>query len=501
METFADGLSLHTIETPSLGDRSYVAIHDGWAVAVDVQRDLDRVEDLLREHDARLGAVLETHIHNDYLTGGLVLARRLGAEYVVPQGPRLGYSATRVGDGSTVRVGALTVRTIDAPGHTDAHAAFSLHVEDAAAQVAFTGGSLLLGATGRTDLLGIELAEGLARRQYWTARRLARILHGDVRLRPTHGFGSFCAAGSVVPSGDTLAEQLDANPAYLLSEEEFVADLLARLGDYPTYYAFMGPRNAGGVTTADLPDVPRADLATLREVDGFDELVVDVRARERWARAHLPGSLSVDARGAVATWLGWLTPVDTPVRLVAESEEQIDDVVRDLHRIGFDRITAAHVAPSLAAIGDCSGATMASFGDLASRVRGGEAPIVVDTRETSEWRGGHVRGALHVPAHDIEATFAGAPPREELWLYCGVGMRATIAASQLLRLGVDAVVIDDAVGRAEARGVPWCDGSACSDHLCTSEITETVASPSRGRSGPPGGPRRRCARSSSRRRP
>lgn len=80
METFADGLSLHTIETPSLGDRSYVAIHDGWAVAVDVQRDLDRVEDLLREHDARLGAVLETHIHNDYLTGGLVLARRLGAE-------------------------------------------------------------------------------------------------------------------------------------------------------------------------------------------------------------------------------------------------------------------------------------------------------------------------------------------------------------------------------------------------------------------------------------
>jgi hydroxyacylglutathione hydrolase len=476
MEALADGLTLHTIQTPSLGDRSYLAIHDGWAVAVDVQRDLDRVEDLLREHDAQLGAVLETHIHNDYLTGGLVLARRLGAEYVVPQGPRLGYSATRVGDGSAVRIGSLTVRAIDAPGHTDAHAAYSLHVEDAAAQVAFTGGSLLLGATGRTDLLGIEFAESLARRQYWTARRLARILHGDVRLRPTHGFGSFCAAGSVVPSGDTLAEQLDANPAYLLSEEEFVADLLARLGDYPSYYAFMGPRNAGGVTSAELPVVPREDLAVLRDIDGFDELVVDVRARERWARAHLPGSLSVDARGAVATWLGWLRPIDAPVRLIAESEDQIDQVVRDLHRIGFDRITAAHVAPSLAAIGACSGATMATFGDLAARVRSGADPLVVDTRETSEWRTGHVRGAFHVPAHEIDATFDGAPPREQLWLYCGVGMRATIAASLLLRLGVEATVIDDTVGRAADRGVPWCDGSACSDQMCTSEITEPVKS-------------------------
>lgn len=228
--TLANGVIIHTLETPSLGDRSYLAIHDGWAVAVDVQRDLDRVESVLHEQRAHLGAVVETHIHNDYLTGGLVLARRYGAEYAVPSGPRLGYSATRVQEGSPIMVGSMTLRAINAPGHTDAHAAYSLHIADGHAAAAFTGGSLLLGATGRTDLLGREYAESLARRQYWSVRRLARILGGDAVVLPTHGFGSFCVAGSSVPSGDTIAEQLDANPAYLLTEDEFVTDLLGGSG-------------------------------------------------------------------------------------------------------------------------------------------------------------------------------------------------------------------------------------------------------------------------------
>lgn len=472
MESLDDGLSLHTVATPSLGDRSYLAIHDGWAVAVDVQRDLDRVENLLSEHGARLGAVLETHIHNDYLTGGLALARRLGAQYVVPAGPRLGYSAERVCDGATVQVGAMRIRAIDAPGHTDAHAAYSLHVQDGEAEVAFTGGSLLIGGTGRTDLLGTELAERLARSQYWSVRRLARLLHGGVRLRPTHGFGSFCAAGPVVPSGDTLADQLESNPAYLLSEDDFVADVLGRLGDYPRYYAFMAPRNAGGVTTVDLPTVPRVNLADLR--DETDDLVIDVRPRQSWAEAHLPGSLSIDARGAVATWAGWLAPIDTPIRLVAESDEQVDAAARDLHRIGFDHITAAHVAPSLTGFAGTSSVPLVGFGDLAATLEAGGQPLVVDTRETSEWRSGHVRGALHVAAHDVEQVFAGSPPREPLWLHCGVGMRATIAASVLLREGVPTVVIDGPVADAADLGVPWCHAVSCSDHLCTAEITDPV---------------------------
>ncbi|HEY6570379.1 MAG TPA: hypothetical protein VIZ22_08825, partial [Candidatus Limnocylindrales bacterium] len=141
-----------TIETPTLGDRSYLAIAGGWAIAVDPQRDIDRVEAVLAERRVRLGAVLETHIHNDYVTGGRALALRHRASYVVPAGPKLSYEARRVAGGEELRVGPQSIVVLDAPGHTDAHSAYEIRVEGAASGTAFTGGSLLLGGAGRTDL-------------------------------------------------------------------------------------------------------------------------------------------------------------------------------------------------------------------------------------------------------------------------------------------------------------------------------------------------------------
>lgn len=475
MTDFYDGLTIRTLATPGLGDRSYLAIADGWAIAVDVQRDLDRVEQILDDEGARLGAVLETHLHNDYLTGGLVLARRHGAEYIVPEGPKLGYSATRAVDGLTIRRGPLTVRGIDAPGHTDAHTVYSVHIDDGAPQAAFTGGSLLLGATGRSDLLGTDRFDTLARQQYWSVRRLARLLGGDARILPTHGFGSFCAAGALTASADTVAAQLAVNPAYLLSEDEFVADMRDRLGDYPTYYAFMGAWNTGGVRTADMPSVPAVDASALTQWDGPGRLVVDVRARRRWSDGHVPGSVSIDAAGPVATWLGWIAPIDTSVVLVAETPEQRDGAARELHRIGFDDIAGAYVSRDLAGVDDVRPALRATFSGLAKAFSDSADPLVLDVRETAEWRTGHVAGAIHVPAHDIAATFDGALPRETPWVYCAAGLRSTIATSQLLRLGVEAVAVDDAIDRAAAAGVPWCDGVACSDYLCTSALAAPAA--------------------------
>ena len=203
-----------------------MALADGWAVAVDPQRDLDRVELVLATHGLLLGAVLETHIHNDYVTGGLALARRHRVPYVVPAGPSLGYDARRVGDGDELHVGPLSIAVIDSAGHTDAHATYDVRTSGATSGVAFTGGSLLLGATGRTDLLGAELAEPLARRQHRSVRRLAGLLPGETRLCPTHGFGSHCAAGHATGGGATIADQVRHNPAFELEEDAFVAATL-----------------------------------------------------------------------------------------------------------------------------------------------------------------------------------------------------------------------------------------------------------------------------------
>jgi len=151
-------LSIIPIETPTLGDRSYV-VHDGEvAFVVDPQRDIDRVLAILDEHDVRLTDVFETHLHNDYLTGGLALAQRTGAAYHVNADDDVSFERTPIRANDTVKIGSrMRVTAISTPGHTFTHVSYALSdasPDGAAAGVdssvgVFSGGSLLFGATGR----------------------------------------------------------------------------------------------------------------------------------------------------------------------------------------------------------------------------------------------------------------------------------------------------------------------------------------------------------------
>ena len=169
------------LDSSGLGDRSYVA-HDGsMALVVDPQRDYDRIEELLAEHGLILTHVAETHIHNDYVTGGLELARRHGATYVVPGDAELSYQATPVRDGDSFAVGEMTVDVIHTPGHTPHHVSFAVRKGDHLGAV-FTGGSLLYGSVGRPDLVAPDLAVKQAHDQWHSVRRLADTLTAVVEL-------------------------------------------------------------------------------------------------------------------------------------------------------------------------------------------------------------------------------------------------------------------------------------------------------------------------------
>ncbi|MGH7749041.1 MAG: MBL fold metallo-hydrolase, partial [Candidatus Dormibacteria bacterium] len=138
--------------TPGLGDNSYLLHSGGEAVIVDPQRDLERFRAALREHDLRLIAVVETHVHNDYVSGGPALAREFGAMYVVPA--QAGYELEHrpVAEGDLVHVGAIRLRALHTPGHTEHHMSYEV-VEGSEVRAVFSGGSVLVGACGRTDLV------------------------------------------------------------------------------------------------------------------------------------------------------------------------------------------------------------------------------------------------------------------------------------------------------------------------------------------------------------
>ena len=231
-------IEITAIDTRSLGDRAYLATDGSAALVIDPQRDFDRVLELAAERGVTITDVFETHIHNDYVTGGYALARATGAAYHVNAADQVTFDRTPVADGDVIEVGAMRLRALATPGHTFTHLSYALTdgaQADGTVIAVFTGGSLLYGSTGRTDLLGAEHKTELARAQYGSARRLARELPDATPICPTHGFGSFCAAMQAGGTSSTIGNEKRVNPALTLAEAEFVETMLAGLDAYPAY--------------------------------------------------------------------------------------------------------------------------------------------------------------------------------------------------------------------------------------------------------------------------
>ena len=288
------GLTVTIVETPSLGDRSYVVDDGSSALVIDPQRDIDRLVRVLEQRAVQLAAVAETHAHNDYVSGGLELARLAGVPYLVPCEADVAYERTQVCGDAGLDIGTMTVQAIDTPGHTPHHVAFVVG-RGGQPSLVFTGGSMLFGAVGRTDLVSDELTEALTRQQFGSVRRLADGLPGDTPVLPTHGFGSFCSATPTSGTASTVAEQRRQNPAFTQPEDEFVRSLLAGLDAYPAYYAHMGPLNLQGPAPVDLSPVHEADAEEVRARVERGEWVVDLRDRRAFARRHVPGTLNFEA--------------------------------------------------------------------------------------------------------------------------------------------------------------------------------------------------------------
>ena len=443
------------IETSELGDRSYIA-HDGAvAVVVDPQRDLDRIEAVLSEDGLRCALVLETHIHNDYVTGGLELARRTGAGYLVAGADTVAFDRDPVADGDERTAGELRVRVLATPGHTDNHLAYV--VEDGQGPTAvFTGGSLLYGSVGRTDLVDPARTAELARAQYRSARRIAGFVPDEALIYPTHGFGSFCASGpSVGEDRSTLGRERLRNGALLVDDEDaFVARLVAGLTAYPRYYAHRAARNRSGPGAPDLSPPAPADADELRRRITAGEWVVDLHDRRGYATQHVRGSIGIALDRYFSTYLGWLIPWGTPLTLIGESAEQVGAAQRQLVRIGIERPAGAALgeARELAAPGELRTYPLATFADLAAARHEGHEPVVLDVRSDEERAGGSIGGSTHVPLHTLLERL-GEIPAGRVWVHCGAGSRAGIAASLLDRAGRDVVLVDDEYAHAVDNGL------------------------------------------------
>ncbi len=446
-----------------LGHQSYVVTDgtSGFAVVVDPRRDVDVYLEAARRSNTRITHILETHIHNDYVTGARELAAQTGATIVASADGQLAYAYRPVLDGDAFQVGELRFQVLATPGHTPEHVSYVVYEPDSTTPYAvFSGGSMLVGGAGRTDLLGEGMTLTLTRQQYHSLRRLLDTLPGSVLVYPTHGAGSFCVASAVSSSrGTTIGQEQLVSPAALAtSEADFVQQQIAGYTAYPRYYNYMHDINqAGPKILGRLPELASLAPQVVHERMRTGMPLVDVRSRDAFAKEHVPSSLNIELDSSFGTYVGWLLPFNVPLMLLIEDEDGRREAVVQLVRIGYEQpqgyLEGGITAWKAAAL-PVGSFERIDIDGLYKRWAQHEPMTVVDVRRDDEWSEGHIPDALHLHVGELSQHLDEVPRNHPIAVVCRTGHRAEIAASIIAATGREVIAVQGGVPDWIARGLP-----------------------------------------------
>ncbi|MEV6600074.1 rhodanese-like domain-containing protein [Actinoplanes sp. NPDC051346] len=422
---------IHPLVDEGLGNTAWlVELGDGRALAVDPPRDLRALRAVAERRGLTVAYAADTHLHADFLTGAVQLAATDRATILASADGGRAFDHRGLHDGDEVDLGGLTLRALTTPGHTDEHLSFLL-LDGSTPLGVFTGGSLIVGSAARTDLLGADRTEELARAQYASLHRLAALADATA-VWPTHGAGSFCSAPPGAARNSTIGTEKATNPLLAVPDADaFVAQLVGSLGSYPSYFARLGEINRRGpAVITDTPTLPALDVTTVRRLLADGAVVVDVRPVADIAAGHIPGAIANPLRPQFATWLGWLVAPDTPVVVVRNPDQDPADIAWPAINIGLDHIVgelAGGMPAWRAAAGQVTTTRLVTPDQVPARG-------VLDIRQHAEYTAGHLPRARHLELGHL-AQQANAVPGKALTVMCGHGERAMTAATLLERAG------------------------------------------------------------------
>lgn len=433
-----------------LGHSSYlVDLGDGTALVIDPARIPTAQVASAAERGLRIAFTADTHTHADYISGSPDLAAR-GATFLAPAAARLDRDYVGLVDGEMVELGRYRLRAIATPGHTPDHLSYLLS-DDAGPVALFSGGSLMVGTVGRTDLLGDEHREELAHEMFRALTQRILTLPDDLPVYPTHGAGSFCSAPGGGDRTTTIGREKATDALLSMGEDDFVAHLLAGLGSFPDYFRRLPLVNQHGVELHEaVPTLPRLTIEEVAGLVGDGAVVVDARPIAAFAAGHIPGSLSIELRPVFASWLGWLTALDQPVVFILDDDQDESDLVRQALTVGHDTLAGRLSGGIDGWIG--ADRPVSSTPLVAADAVDGP---VLDIRQDNEWAAGHIPGAFHVELARVNGLSSAEVPDGPLTVMCGHGERAMTAASILEAAGREVSVLAGGPGDwAAATGTP-----------------------------------------------
>lgn len=438
----------------------------GEALIIDPERDIDLYQDMAKENGLRLTSVAETHIHADFVSGArefaqdpnihLYLSAEGGNDWSY-QWPGSRPNTHLLKHGDRFMVGNIQVEAIHTPGHTPEHISFLITDMGGGADQPIalaTGDFVFVGDVGRPDLL--ESAAGMKGVMEPSARKLQESLHDRLtpfadylQILPAHGAGSACGKSLGAVPTTTLGYERRFNKALRLAladGEAFVKDILLGQPDPPLYFATMKRVNRDGIAvTGGVPKAIHLSAKDFEHRSGDKAIhILDARSdRQAFDEAHVAGAIHAPLHSPFfSTSAGSYLEENDCILLVAERESDIDLAVRQLYRIGFDRvigwITIEEAKDGGLLKAHLERIDFKAFNFVEALAEG----EIIDVRTTAEFTEGHIKGACSFPYTRLKSRLTELSKDKTLFIHCGSGKRASLAASFLAAEGFKTVHVD-----------------------------------------------------------
>lgn len=416
---------------------------NGEAAVIDPRRDVEEYLDDARRAGLTIRYVIETHLHADFVSGHLELAKRTGAAILLGENSGATFVHRAVRDSETVALGDLTLTFLATPGHTPEGVTVRAEAPGQPTRL-FTGDTLFLGDIGRPDLVGAKgfTSEQMATMLYTSLREKILPLPDAAEIWPAHGAGSACGKNLSDERVSTLGVQKATNLPLRLAlagdREGFVRYAIEGLGAPPAYFFHDAAKNKEGGASVDeiLAQTRPLSPAEVEERSEEGVLVLDTRATGAFKQGHIPGAIEVQLEGSFAPYAGAVLPPTAPVIVVAESGRETEAMTR-LIRVGYENLQGwldGGMDAWTAAGGERARVDVLEPAELRARIAAGTAPTVLDVRTPGEWEAGHIDGSLHIPLAELPGRLAEIP-EGPVAVLCGSGYRSAIAVSLLLRHG------------------------------------------------------------------
>lgn len=421
---------------------SYILAGSNVCAIIDPQRDTDIYIKEARELGVEITHILQTHMHADFVSGHMDLAKKTGAKIYVAKSAKCKFDHVALSEGDTIEIEDIVIKVLKTPGHSPDHLCYVV-VDTSRGNdpvCAFVGDTLFVGDVGRPDIFP-DIAQELADKLYHSLHDKILKLPDFCEVLPAHGAGSLCGRAMGAKWRSTIGYERKYNaPLQITDKDEFMRSLTEDMPSAPDHFHRCNDINREGPElVSELPHMKNLNAESFKEkIDKEDVAIVDTRSYLAFGSLHIPGSWSLDINGNLPTFAGWVLPVDKDLLVVSDSFEEAEKTNVWLRSVGQDR-----------AVGYLDGGmsgwaikgyktnhiTQISAEELHEKIRGSSKFVLLDVRATNEYEDSHIEGAINIPVADLRKKHKDLNKEDVIIVICSSGNRSSLGVSILSQHG------------------------------------------------------------------